>query len=68
MSNPKTDVIRHNSQAWDKFAKAECDWSKPVSQEIISNAKQGSWSVHITKTALTEDWLPKICRAREYFA
>ena len=59
MPKISTDIINHNSLVWDKFALAEADWSKPVSQEVIEQAKLGNWSVHITKQPLTESWLPK---------
>ena len=53
MPKISTDIINHNSLVWDKFALAEADWSKPVSQEVIEQAKLGNWSVHITKQPLT---------------
>jgi len=59
MPKKTKNIVNHNSLVWDQFAKAEGDWSKPVSQEVIDQAKQGNWSVHITKTPLNEDWLPK---------
>lgn len=65
MPKISTDIINHNSLVWDKFALVEADWSKPVSQEVIQQAKLGNWSVHITKQPLTESWLPKFIEGKK---
>ena len=65
MPKISTDIINHNSLVWDKFALAEADWSKPVSQEVIEQAKLGNWSVHITKQPLTDSWLPKCIEGKK---
>lgn len=52
-------VVEHNGVVWDGYAQANGAWSRPVSHEIIEQAKQGHWNVHITKKALDDDWLPK---------
>ncbi|KAB0481944.1 class I SAM-dependent methyltransferase [Vibrio sp. IB15] len=65
MPKISTGIINHNSLVWDKFALAEADWSKPVSQEVIEQAKLGNWSVHITKQPLTESWLPKCIEGKK---
>lgn len=44
---------------------SEVDWSKPVSKEVIDQAKLGNWSVHITKKPLTESWLPKCIEGKK---
>lgn len=37
----------------------QSDRSKPVSSEIIEEAKRGNWQIHITKQAFPESLLPK---------
>lgn len=49
----------HNAAAWDYQALQQQDWSRPVSSELVSAAKQGQWDIHITKKSLPETWLPK---------
>ncbi|ODN43902.1 class I SAM-dependent methyltransferase [Piscirickettsia litoralis] len=52
-------VVSHNSQVWDQYVKNQCEWSRPVSAELIEKAKNGDWEVHITRRPLANDWLPK---------
>ncbi len=52
-------IWKHNAVFWNKEALAQSPWSQPVSQEITALAKQGKWSVHITKKPLPARWLPQ---------
>ena len=36
------DIIKHNSKAWDGEVKAGNIWTKPVTSEIIEDAKKGN--------------------------
>ncbi|WP_374626749.1 class I SAM-dependent methyltransferase [Pandoraea sp.] len=54
------DVLAHNAAAWDRQAAAQCEWSRPVSAEVIASARNGDWSVHLTPSALPEGWLPDV--------
>lgn len=49
----------HNQSAWNKEAKKQTEWSKPVSEEITTQAKEGSWSVPLMPDPLPEGWLPE---------
>ena len=53
------NIIEHNTIVWDKLAQNQCAWSQPVSSEVIKNAQNGNWQVHITKKPIPTDWLPK---------
>lgn len=53
------DMIAHNEAFWDKEALSKHSWSMPVSKEVIEQAKQGHWQIHITKTPLPISWLPQ---------
>lgn len=59
------DITAHNASAWDNQALAQNTWSIPVSSEVIAAAKQGHWNVHITKQALSEQWLPKNIQGKD---
>lgn len=49
-----------NQQHWDKQAAMENQWSKPVSDEEISEAKKGNWQVHLTPSPVKSEWLAEI--------
>lgn len=52
------DISKLNETFWDQEAKAQRSWSKPVSSSVIMAAKNGEWSVHVTKKAIPKTWLP----------
>lgn len=51
------DSLTHNRAAWDRMARAACDWSRPVSAETIAAARAGDWSVQLTPGPLPANWL-----------
>ena len=53
------NIHEHNQAAWNKEAKKQTQWSKPVSEETINQAKKGNWSVPLMPELLPEGWLPK---------
>ena len=42
------DVLRHNAIAWDTECDNQGEWSRPVSAEVIANARRGDWQVILT--------------------
>lgn len=52
------DIYRYNQTAWDRLARENCDWSRPVSAEIIQAARQGQWEVRLIPAVLPSGWLP----------
>jgi SAM-dependent methyltransferase len=42
------DVLRHNTLAWDTECENQGQWSRPVSAEVIANARRGDWQVILT--------------------
>jgi hypothetical protein len=67
------NVLTHNEAAWDQQALLPYDWSKPVSSELIAEAKNGQWAVHIsgfyedehpTPRFLIEKYLPTMIATR----
>lgn len=51
--------IDENSKIWDKRVEKNDKWSVPVSSEIISQAREGTWSIVLTPTKpVPKDWFP----------
>ncbi|MDE5748516.1 MAG: class I SAM-dependent methyltransferase [Acetatifactor sp.] len=51
--------IEENSKIWDKRVEKNDKWSVPVSSEIISQAREGTWSIVLTPTKpVPKDWFP----------
>ncbi|RYX82685.1 class I SAM-dependent methyltransferase [bacterium] len=51
------NIPEYNSQAWDKLAEAQIEWSVPVSTEQIEAARRGEWSVILTPVkTVPRDW------------
>ncbi|TZF93756.1 class I SAM-dependent methyltransferase [Chryseobacterium panacisoli] len=57
MQKKEINFIQHNESAWNKQALEQNEWSKAVSSELISDAKQGKWEVHLTPKPLDKAWL-----------
>ncbi|QBF27802.1 class I SAM-dependent methyltransferase [Pseudomonas tructae] len=57
---PALDIYQHNRQAWDRLAAQDCQWSQPVSAEVIAAAREGDWSVHLTPGSLPPGWLADV--------
>lgn len=42
----------------------DCEWSRPVSSEVIAAARQGRWSVRLTPGELPDHWLGQVAGRR----
>lgn len=52
------DIKKHNSKAWDGQVKAGNMWTKPVSSEIIEDARRGQWGIYLTPTKIVpREWI-----------
>jgi SAM-dependent methyltransferase len=60
MQDKKIDFLSHNESAWNKQALDQNEWSKPVSAQLVTEAKEGRWDVHLTPTALPKEWLGNV--------
>lgn len=56
------DVAEHNRTAWDRQSAKQCEWSRPVSEDVIAAAREGDWRVHLTPSPLPDGWLPNNVR------
>ena len=55
------DVLRHNALAWDKECDNQGEWSRPVSAEVIANARRGEWQVILTPNkAVPREWFGEV--------
>jgi len=51
------DVLHHNAVAWDVQCDKEGQWSRPVTPEVIANARRGDWQVILTPNkAVPREW------------
>ena len=56
-----SDVLRHNSVAWDTECDKQGEWSRPVSPEVIANARRGDWQVILTPNkAVPREWFGEL--------
>jgi SAM-dependent methyltransferase len=55
------DVLRHNAIAWDTECDNHGEWSRPVSAEVIANARRGDWQVILTPNKpVPKDWFGEL--------
>jgi SAM-dependent methyltransferase len=63
MTTEHTNPVAHNREAWDRLATGGCEWSKPVSPDVIVKARAGEWSVVlIGYEPVPRDWFPASLR------
>lgn len=60
MQEEKIDFLHHNESAWDKQALEQNEWSQAVSADLIKDAKEGKWEVHLTPKPLNKAWLGEV--------
>ncbi|MBV8327779.1 class I SAM-dependent methyltransferase [Chryseobacterium sp.] len=60
MQEQEINFLKHNESAWNKQALEQNEWSKAVSTELITNAKEGKWEVHLTPKPLNKSWLGEV--------
>lgn len=63
METPKTnaEIVMQNKKAWNQYTENGCCYTKPVSREIIEQAKAGTWEIILTPVKpVPKDWFPAI--------
>jgi ubiquinone/menaquinone biosynthesis C-methylase UbiE len=56
-----TDIVEHNSIAWDKEVDESSQWTQPVSQDTIARAREGDWNVRLTPARpVPREWFGEI--------
>ena len=57
----KTDIVRHNSLAWDRQVELGNRWTQPVSPDEVAKARMGEWSILLTPTIpVPHAWFPPL--------
>ena len=46
--NPEADLLEYNRQAWNEQVENENRWTRPVSQEVIEEARKGKFEIVLT--------------------
>jgi SAM-dependent methyltransferase len=55
------DLLNYNRQSWDSEVEKGNPWTRPVDPEIISNARNGHWSIVLTPTKpVPAGWFPPL--------
>ena len=55
------DILEHNRAAWDRLVDRGCQFTVPVGDEEIEQAKAGEWSIFLTPTRpVPNDWFPPL--------
>ncbi len=62
MSNPFSlnNIYHHNQAVWDRMARENGDWSRPVTTETIQAARKGQWRVQLIPSELPAGWLDDV--------
>ncbi len=57
--NDQINYLEYNRKAWNSQARNGNRWTLPVSDEVISNARNGDWNVVLTPvTPVPHSWFP----------
>ena len=57
--DPEMDLLAYNRAAWNAQARAENQWSIPVSAEETRRAREGEWSIILTPhRSVPKEWFP----------
>lgn len=55
------DIRRHNRNAWNRLAAQGDRWTRPVSEEQVSAARDGHWDIILTPSKpVPKDWFPEL--------
>ncbi len=55
------DILDHNRAAWDSLVGRGCEFTVPVSDEQIEQARTGEWGIFLTPTKpVPSEWFPPL--------
>jgi SAM-dependent methyltransferase len=55
------DIRKHNRIAWDRQVDCGNEWTVPVSETVVTAAKQGRWKIVLTPTKpVPRKWFPEL--------
>jgi len=59
------DLLKLNREAWNEEVQKRNVWTRPVSPEVIADARMGRWSLLLTPTKpVPADWYPELRGAK----
>ncbi len=65
MYNITTDYVKKNAESWDKWAKDDCTFSKPISHEEYAKIKDGKWEIYASPlTPIPKKWFGNLKRKK----
>lgn len=60
-TDPKSNLVSYNRQAWDEQVDKENRWTRPVSSQDIDNARRGEWQIVLTPAKpVPRSWFPDL--------
>ncbi len=55
------DIVKHNKSAWDNYVDKKDQWTIPVTEQELENAKSGNWNIVLTpKEPVPHNWFPDL--------
>lgn len=55
------DILSHNRTAWDRRVDDQYRWTRPVSQQVIADAREGEFELLLTPVKpVPADWFPDL--------
>lgn len=55
------DIVAHNRSAWNNYAEKEDQWTVPVTEKEIEDARAGKWNVVLTpRKPVPQHWFPNL--------
>jgi SAM-dependent methyltransferase len=58
-------ITQYNQQAWDAYVDKQDQWTIPVSEATITDARAGTWSIVLTPTLpVPRHWFPELSGLR----
>ena len=61
MSDKNVDVRAFNRDAWNRQVAGGNEWTKPVDEKVIADARRGDWSIVLTpQIPVPADWFPPL--------
>ncbi len=55
------DIVKHNQAAWDNYVEKANQWTVPVSEQEIEEARKGQWEIVLTPLlAVPRAWFPEM--------
>ena len=59
------DFLDHNRKAWDRHDEQQTTYSKPVTAEVIADARRGAWAIYLTDIKpAPREWFPVLTGCR----